>query len=104
MSKKTGEAKLTNQIIKYLDSLVDKGLPLFYEHRSGTGGFNYKKGIPDFYVVLRGRHLEVELKTQNGKLSSMQEKFKYRCEKIWLIPYCCPRSLEEFKKFLEEYL
>lgn len=104
MARETKEAHLSKQVIAYLDELCDKGLPVFYEHRSGSGGFNYKKGIPDFYMVVNGIHVEVELKAPNGKLSTMQEKFKYHCETKWNILYCCPRTIEEFKAFLNALL
>ena len=104
MGYTTGEAKLTKKIIEYLDSLMEGGSPVFYDHRSGSGGYNYKKGIPDLWVSVNGYHLEVELKAPKGKLSTMQEKFKYRCESIYNIPYCCPRTLEEFVDFLAPFL
>ena len=104
MGYTTAETKVAKDVLKYLDELIKGGAPLFYEHRSGSGGLNYKKGIPDFYIVINGMHVEVELKAADGHLSTMQEKFKYRCEKIWHIPYCCPHSLEEFKKFFEGFL
>ena len=104
MSRKTGEAKLTDKVEAYLDDLQKRGLPLFYEHRSGAGGFAYKKGSPDFFVVINGIHIEVELKAPDGKRSTMQDKFKWRCENEWHIPYCCPRTLEEFKQYLEQFL
>lgn len=103
MAYTTGETKLTKEVIKFLDDQIKGGAPVFYEHRSGSGGFNYKKGIPDLYVVVAGVHLEIELKTVDGKRSTMQDKFKWRCENQWQIPYCCPRTFEEFKKFFEIY-
>ncbi len=104
MSRQTGEAKLTKQILEFLDEAQKRGLPVFFEHRSGSGGFNYKKGIPDLYVVVDGVHIELELKTTEGKRSAMQDKFKYRCEQIWHIPYCCPHSFEEFIEFIDPYI
>lgn len=97
------EAKVTKLVIEYLDELIKEGAPLYYEHRSGSGGFNYKKGVPDLFVVIAGVHLEIELKGIDGSRSAMQDKFKWRCETQWHIPYCCPHSFEEFKKFFEEY-
>ena len=100
MGYKTGEASLTEKVIEYLDQLKKEGLPLYYEHRSGSGGFNYKKGVPDFFIVLNGVHIECELKTLTGKLSTMQEKFKWRCAVEWHMLYCCPRTIKEFKEFI----
>ena len=104
MSSKTRETSLAEKVIKYLDTLQEEGLPLFYEHRSGSGGYNYKKGIPDLYLVINGIHIECELKTEEGKLSTMQEKFRWRCKSEWKMDYVCPRSLEEFKTFLDPYI
>lgn len=104
MAYQTGEASLTKKIIDYFDDLQKKGLPLYYEHRSGSGGYGYKKGVPDFFFVINGTHVECELKTPTGKLSTMQEKFKWRCETEWKIAYVCPRTLEDLKEFLEPFL
>ena len=97
MGYTTEESKVTTKILSYLDGLQEKGAPLYYEHRSGSGGFNYKKGSPDLFIVYDGRHMEVELKALNGQPSTMQIKWQYKCEQIWHIPYCRPHSFEEFK-------
>ena len=104
MAYTTGESLLTKKVVDYLDELQKKGLPVFYEHRSGSGGFNYKKGIPDFYFVINGIHVECELKAPGGKRSTMQDKFKYRCEAIWKIRYLCPSSFEEVKEVIDSLL
>ena len=87
MSYKTREASLTQKVEEYLDSLQEEGLPLYYEHRSGSGGYGYKKGIPDFFIVIDGIHIECELKAEDGKLSTMQEKWRWRCQTKYHIPY-----------------
>lgn len=104
MAYTTGETSLAKKVIKYLDELQDRGLPVYYEHRSGAGGFNYKKGSPDLFIVVDGVHVEVELKDADGSRSPMQDKFKWRCETLWNIPYLCPRSLEEVKEAVENLL
>lgn len=98
------ESKVANKCIKYIKELQDSGCPIFYEHRSGSGGYNYKKGIPDFYLVNNGLHIEVEFKTEKGRLSTMQENFKHRCLNVYHIPYCNPHSFEEFKSFIDNYI
>lgn len=69
----TPEKKVQNEIIKLL-----KSKDLFFERRQ-AGGFSYKKGIPDLYAVVKGQHLEIEVKKPGGKLSPMQEKFRDMC-------------------------
>lgn len=91
----TPEKKVQNDIILYL-----KSLNVFYERRQ-TGGFNYKKGIPDLYFVYKGQHVEVEVKKENGSLSIMQEKFRDMCKEK-SIKWTCVSSLNEFKTFVEQ--
>ena len=102
MSKQE-ENKLTVKCLKWLDSLISEGRPIYYEHRSGNGGFNYKKGIPDLFVVVNGTHIEIEFKTIDGHLSPMQEKYQYIFEKSH-ITCVCPRSLEEFQEAIKKWL
>lgn len=93
------EKQIQNNIIKYLHNLETQGYPIFYQRRE-AGGFSYKKGIPDLYAVINGIHLEIEVKTEDGKLSIMQEKFRDKCKRI-NICWCCIRNLKEFKNFLK---
>ena len=104
MAYTTGETALTKQVIDYLDELHKRGLPIYYEHRSGSGGFSYKKGVPDLFIVINSIHIECELKTPKGKRSTSQDKWKWRCESEWNIFYVNPHTLEEFKEFLEPFL
>lgn len=100
---KQEESKLTDLCLSYLETLEKEGVPIIREHRSGSGGFNYKKGIPDVYVIIGPIHIECELKTPSGQLSSMQEKYKYRFIKNGT-PYINPRTFEEFKNFIDSFL
>jgi hypothetical protein len=97
------ELKISDKCLNYLDQLKKEGYPLFYEHRSGSGGFNYKKGIPDMYIVIGVIHIECEMKTPYGHLSTMQVKWRDRLIKNGT-PYINPRSFEEFKTFIDSYL
>lgn len=101
------EASITSKCIKFLDDLISKGYYIYYEHRSGGSGFAYKKGIPDLFIVINGVHIECEMKTPWGGLSTMQEKWKNKFEQLH-IRYMCPTSFEEFKqhiiKFIKEIL
>lgn len=101
---KQRESSVGKKITAYLDDLIKRGLPIYYEHRSGQGGYSYKKGVPDFFVVINGTHIEVETKYGDNERSTMQDKWKWRCEKQWLIPYCCPYTFEEFKEFIDPYI
>lgn len=93
------ESNISKECLKWLDELIDKGYPIYYEHRSGSGGFNYKKGIPDLFIVANGRHIECEMKTPYGSRSPMQEKWAYKFGQLG-IAYMCPTSFEEFKEYI----
>ena len=61
------EKTITNQILKYLKSLP--GCFAFKEH----GGLYGTCGIPDIIVCYKGKFLAFEVKTEEGKLSKLQE-------------------------------
>lgn len=93
----TPEKKVQTDILKYFKKLKDAGKPIFYERRQ-AGGFSYKMGIPDVYVVYNGRHVEIEVKQPGGQLSPLQEKFRDMCKRnniLWI----CAESLEDVKRF-----
>ena len=104
MARSTPESVVSKAVIEYLDKLMDGGAPIYYEHRSGSGGFSYKKGVPDLWITVNGIHVEVELKSSKGKLSTMQEKFKWRCENIFKCMYWNPYGFVEFKFLLDRLL
>lgn len=104
MAYRTPESSLADKCLAWLKKRKEEGAPLYWEHRSGSGGFNYKEGVPDLFVVANGRHLEIELKAPKGKLSAMQEKFRYRCWKEWNIPHLVPKDIETFASFVESFL
>ena len=101
---KQEETKIGEKIIGHLKMYKDQGAPIYYEHRSGSGGFNYKKGVPDIWFTVNGMHVECEVKTATGHLSTMQEQFKWRCEKIYHCGYINPHSFEEFITSFNELL
>ena len=72
------ETNITKDCLKLLDNLIENGYPIYYEHRSGGGGFAYKKGIPDLFIVVNGIHIECEMKTPFGSRDAMQEKWELR--------------------------
>ena len=97
------ESLITKDCLKLLDNLIDQGYPIYYEHRSGSGGFNYKKGIPDLWMVINGIHVECEMKTPFGKRSTMQEKWEMKFKRL-NIKYICPHSFIEFRDFVLDLL
>lgn len=97
------EGFLTKQIAAWLKECQGRGDPLFWEHRSGSGGFAYKEGIPDLFIVVGKYHIEVELKAPGGRRSAMQDKWKRRFEAMG-VPYVCPTSLDELKSYLIPYI
>lgn len=101
MSRKTEEGKVQQSIIDYVNYLYDLGHPIFYERRQ-AGGFNYKKGRPDLFVVYNGIHIEIEVKKPGGKQSSMQTKFENKCKEKYNCLYLCVDDLSQFVKFIEQ--
>lgn len=97
------EAKISEKCLKYLDQLKLEGVPLEYFHRSGSGGFQYKKGIPDMYIVIGPVHIECEMKTPYGHLSIMQVKWRDRFVRNGT-PYINPHTFEEFKSYIDQFL
>lgn len=68
------EKLLQNKILSWLREFK-KSNKIYYEKRYPSG-LAYKKGLPDLYVVYKGLHLEFELKSPDGELSSMQEIYQ----------------------------
>lgn len=95
----TPEKKVQNSIIKYLKELKNNNEPILFERRQ-AGGLSYKKGIPDLYAVYNGIHIEIEVKQENGKLSTLQERFKETCNKCNII-YICTDNLQQVKDLFE---
>lgn len=95
----TPEKSVQNSIIAYCKKLADKGFPIMYERRQ-AGGFSYKMGIPDIYVVINGIHIEIEVKRPGGQLRPMQEKFRDKCRKLH-IAYLCADNLDDVKLFIK---
>lgn len=101
----TPEQRVQNAILGYLKKLKDKDYPIFYNKRQ-AGGFSYKKGLPDIYAVIDGKHYEIEVKRVGGHRSSMQDTWA-RIFKKDNISYMCVDSLDDFvkqfSKSLDEY-
>ena len=99
---KHAEGALTEQVVAWLKAKKAGGTPLCWEHRSGSGGFAYKQGIPDLFVVCGRYHIEVELKAPGGRRSPMQDKRRGIFLKMGT-PYVCPTTLAEFAEFMEPW-
>lgn len=93
------EQKIQDKIIKYLEKLDKENEPIFWEKRQ-AGGFTYRIGLPDLYIVYYGKHIEIEIKAPDGKRSSAQIKWEMKCKQR-LIKYGCVKTVEEVKKILE---
>lgn len=98
----TPEKYIQNDICKYLKSLEDKNLPVFWERRQ-AGGFSYRKGIPDLYAVINGIHVEIEVKAPGGSKSSRQEAFERMCKNHSIV-YICTDNVKEVKKLIQNLL
>lgn len=97
----TPENKVKNAIIKYFRTLQNDGLPLFYERRQ-SGGFSYKKGLPDMYFVYKGVHIELELKAENGSTSSMQLMWQRKFKELYGIDDYIVSSVDEVKEIIQK--
>lgn len=98
----TPEKYIQNDICKYLKSLEDKNLPVFWERRQ-AGGFSYKKGIPDLYAVINGVHVEIEVKAPGGSRSSRQDAFERMCKERSIV-YICTDNVEDVKKLVQSLI
>jgi len=85
------ESQLTRQVMKYLRSL------------QGTFALKiadkFTAGIPDIYLLYRGRSVWIELKTEKGKISKLQEWTINMIHQAGGEVYIC-RSLKEVKDLL----
>lgn len=95
------ERNLLKNVTNYLKKLEKENKPIFWERRQ-AGGFNYRTGIPDLYVVVNGVHKEIELKDPNLK------QFEHKPEQIlWQnkfkkvnIESIISNDFEEIKNFI----
>lgn len=96
------ESQIQKSFINYLKKLQKEGKNIFYEKRQ-AGGYIYRKGIPDLYIVINSIHIEVEIKKEGGERSNLQFRWEKYFNKI-SIPYYVCDNLEEFKKIIKKYL
>ena len=87
----TPEKEVQNQIVAYFKKLNDAGINNYVERRQ-AGGFSYKMGLPDLFVVIFGKHIEIEVKRPGGKPRATQEKWAKRFNDMGAI-YVCADSV-----------
>lgn len=103
MAAKTPEKKVQDKIISYLDSIHKSGaLPLEWFRRDAIGP-NYKKGLPDLWVIVNGHHIEIEVKAPGKARTTMQLKWEQRFRACH-IPYMVVDSFESFLSIFSAYL
>lgn len=95
------ENLIQTKMLNYLKRLKLGGFPIFYDRRQ-AGGFNYKEGLPDIYVVINGIHYEIEVKQPEGLKRNLQIKFEERCKKQYNMKYYCFDNFNDFKKLIDE--
>lgn len=70
----------------------------YWEKRWGGGQFT-KSGLPDLYIVVRGRVVEVELKAEKGRLSELQDRnLTFIRETGAIAGVLYPHDFERFKE------
>lgn len=99
----TLEKKIQSDIVNYIKRLQEKKYPIYYEKRQ-AGGFNYRKGVADLWIVYNGIHFEIEVKRKDGKMSEMQKLQQRIFKEQYKIDYYLVNSLEEAKKIIGEYI
>ena len=62
----TPEKEIQNSIMSYFKKLKASGIDNYVERRQ-AGGFAYKMGLPDLWVVIFGKHIEIEVKRPGGQ-------------------------------------
>lgn len=73
------ETVIQDKIEEGLKKLQKNGIPVMFERRIASSA-NYKKGSADFWMSLNGYHIEVEIKTETGKRSTLQETWERLCK------------------------
>lgn len=70
----------------------------YYNKRWGGGQFT-KAGLPDLYIVVRGKVVECELKAENGRLSELQNRnLTFIRETGAIAGVLYPNDFERFKE------
>lgn len=95
------ERALQTWIFKQLKAIEAAGVPILWEKRHGSA--YQHAGKADLMILLNGRHAEIELKGQRGKISAAQ--------KIWMsraaaagAEACIVRTREQIVAMLNELI
>lgn len=96
----TPEKEIQNAIITYFDKLKKAGVKLYIERRQ-AGGFAYKMGLPDLWVFIYGKHIEIEVKRPGGQLRATQEKWARRFTEMGA-EYICADSVQDVVNLIEK--
>lgn len=99
---KNRETTIQESIESYINDLYKSGIKIMCERRDAAGR-NYKKGSADIWLAVNGIHIEVEIKTDTGKRSTLQETWERFCISAG-VEYMLVRSLADFKDQLKIYL
>lgn len=96
------ERLILNKTINYLKKLSKEKLNVYWERRQ-AGGYNYKIGLPDLWLVINGYHYEIEFKSDEEKIyyKSEQLYWQNKFKKI-KIESIISNNWEEIKKFIDE--
>lgn len=97
MSYITSEKKVQNKIISFCKKLENLGYPIYCERRQ-AGGFSYKAGQADLYIIYNGQHIEIEVKKENGKQKELQLKWEEKCKRL----NCLYILADSFDSFYEQ--
>ena len=96
----TPEKEIQNAIMKYFKKLKENGIDNYVERRQ-AGGFAYKMGLPDLWVFIYGKHIEIEVKRPGGQPRATQEKWARRFTEMGA-EYICADSVTEVIDLIEK--
>lgn len=96
----TPEKEIQNEIMAYFNKLKKAGVKLYVERRQ-AGGFAYKMGLPDLWVFIYGKHIEIEVKRPGGKTRATQEKWARRFVEMGA-EYICADSVTDVIDLIEK--
>ena len=103
MNSQTPERKVKNQINKQIKLYQNLGIKIYGESRVAAG-VNYKKGTPDMWIVLNGKHIELEIKREEGGvLSTSQIQWQKYFDNLSISHYVIS-NLADFINIIEKEL
>lgn len=105
------ESEIQSNIIDYLQLMENQG-KLFFQRTNNTPVFDprtkkfrslakgQKKGFPDILVLMQGRTIGLEVKTDIGKQSKEQKEIEkqFKKQRAW---YYVVRSVDEVVRIIE---